>query len=315
MADSNPSNVYLRHAIAGGMCASWSRTILVPIDVVKTRLQISNGEFKGMNDAFVRIYNREGMRGLWTGLGATSIGYSIQGACKFGLFEVFKDISKHAFGEETSRKHSLAIYMAGSAAAETISSICLCPWEAIRIRTVAKPDFAPNFVVGFMKIAREEGLNGFYKGLGPILGKQLPYTITQLTVFSKCVDLIYGTILPRYNISKSDLSVASQLGISIGCGVIAGVTSSIASHPADTLLSKINAVHKQNIAHSTMKQETSNWKLVVSITKELGFKGLWLGVGPRCLMVGVLSAGMFFVYDSAKVALGLPTSSGLASKK
>jgi solute carrier family 25 phosphate transporter 3 len=82
-----------------------------------------------MNDAFVRIYNREGMRGLWTGLGATTIGYSIQGACKFGFFEVFKDISKHTFGEENSKKHSLAIYIAGSAAAETISSICLCPWE------------------------------------------------------------------------------------------------------------------------------------------------------------------------------------------
>ena len=29
--------------------------------------------------------------------------------------------------------------------------------------------------------------------------------------------------------------------------------------------------------------------------KELGFKGLWRGLGTRCAMVGTLSAGMFLV--------------------
>jgi hypothetical protein len=32
---------YSRYALAGGICASYSHTILVPIDVVKTRLQVS----------------------------------------------------------------------------------------------------------------------------------------------------------------------------------------------------------------------------------------------------------------------------------
>src|SRR5438045_790008 len=91
-------------------------------------------------------------------------------------------------------------------------------------------------------------LHRYYKGFGILLAKQLPYTVTQLTVFSKLNDIFYSH-LPKYTNkkSKSDLSTSQQLAVSLSCGVVAGVASAIASHPPDTILSRINMEAKKQI--------------------------------------------------------------------
>jgi len=246
-------------------------------------------------------------------LGPTTLGYILQGACKFGFFEYFKSTSVSILGKETAQKNSYAIYVSSSSLAETIGSIALSPFEALRIRTVARPDYATNMLQGFSRMYAEEGFNGFYKGLPMLLSKQLPYTVTQLTVFSKLNDTFYD-LLPKYTNKKSkyDLSTAQQLIVSLSCGIVAGVASAIASHPPDTILSRINMETKKQIhAGAGIKQKTSNWLATKAIISELGFKGLWKGLGTRCFMVGLLSAGMFLIYDSVKVVCGLPTSSGV----
>lgn len=305
---------YSRYALAGGICASYSHTILVPIDVVKTRLQVTSGEYSGMVDAIRKISKKEGWGALSLGLAPTTLGYVLQGACKFGFFEYFKHEAVERLGTETAQKHSNAVYIASSTSAETIASIVLCPFEALRIRNVARPDYASNMFKGFARMYAEEGLNGYYKGLGLLLAKQLPYTVTQLTVFSKLNDFVYDQIFRRSKKSKDEISTINQLSISLGCGILAGVASAIASHPADTLLSRINMEAKKQIHAGGIKQKTSNWQSVKLIVNQLGFMGLWKGLGTRCFMVGALSAGMFLIYDSVKVMCGLPTSSGVGKK-
>jgi solute carrier family 25 phosphate transporter 3 len=132
--------------------------------------------------------------------------------------------------------------------------------------------------------------------LVPILLKQVPYTVVQLVVFQHAVNIAYNSVIPRitnYH-SKEEMPTSTQLTVSVVAGTIAGVTSAIASHPADTVLSKVNSTKGQTIS---------------STIQSLGMRGLWHGVGPRCLMVGALSAGMFLIYDSVKVLCGLATSS------
>merc|ERR1712080_725044 len=40
--------------------------------------------------------------------------------------------------------------------------------------------------------------------------------------------------------------------------------------------------------------------------KDLGFAGLWAGLGPRIIMIGTLTALQWFIYDAVKVQLRLP---------
>lgn len=154
----------------------------------------------------------------------------------------------------------------------------------------------------------------FYRGLGPILLKQVPYTLTQLTAFSLLVDVAYHQVLPgTFQKQKEDLSSAQQLAVSIGCGATAGVISSIFSHPGDTILSRINMGRKQAMQTGGGGGDKAKAAIptVRSVLADIGFRGLWKSVGTRCVMTGVLSAGMFLIYDSSRLLLGLPTASGM----
>lgn len=61
--------------------------------------------------------------------------------------------------------------------------------------------------------------------------KQLPYTVVQLTAFTLLLDNAYAIIRNRFGKRKIDLDTHQQIGVSLSCGVLAGVMSSIASHP------------------------------------------------------------------------------------
>merc|ERR1711874_668595 len=83
---------------------------------------------------------------------------------------------------------------------------------------------------------KAEGLGGFYAGLGPILLKQVPYTMTKFSVQGRAADAIYSSM----GKTPDQVSKNTGVGVSLLSGVIAGVASAIISHPADTLLSKVN---------------------------------------------------------------------------
>lgn len=56
------------------------------------------------------------------------------------------------------------IYLGASGIAEFFADIALCPLEATRIRLVSTPGFATGLFSGFGRIAKEEGIKGFYSG-------------------------------------------------------------------------------------------------------------------------------------------------------
>lgn len=78
----------------------------------------------------------EGVRSLAKGWAPTCIGYSMQGICKFGFYEVFKILYGNMIGEENSYLYRTSLYLAASASAEFFADIALSPMEAIKVRPV-----------------------------------------------------------------------------------------------------------------------------------------------------------------------------------
>merc|ERR1711964_771944 len=110
-----------------------------------------------------------GAGALLTGFGPTCLGYFLQGGLKFGGYELFKKVIVENIGMKTAQENRMSVYLAASALAEFVADIALCPLEATRIRLVSQPTFASGLAGGFARIAREEGVMGFYAGFGPIL--------------------------------------------------------------------------------------------------------------------------------------------------
>lgn len=125
-----------------------------------------------MISGFRQVIANEGAGALLTGAGPTFAGYFLQGAFKFGGYELFKQQCIDKLGYETASNNRTSVYIASSALAEVFASIALCPLEATRIRLVSDRTFATGLVSGMGKIASQEGLGAFYAGFGPILFKQ-----------------------------------------------------------------------------------------------------------------------------------------------
>ncbi|OQE14100.1 hypothetical protein PENSTE_c039G09552 [Penicillium steckii] len=284
-------DLYARFAFAGAVCCSVTHGAATPLDVVKTRIQLDPATYnRGMIGGFRQVIQKEGAGALLTGFGPTAAGYFLQGAFKFGGYEFFKQQAINQLGYETAANNRTAVYLASSAAAEFMADIALCPLEATRIRLVSQPTFASGLLGGFSRIAKEEGIGAFYSGFGPILFKQVPYTMAKFVVFEKVSEAIYKSV------DKSTLSTGGQTAVNLGSGLIAGLAAAIISQPADTMLSKINKTQGLP-GEGTVSR-------LVKIGKELGIRGSYSGIGARLFMVGGITAGQFAIYGDIKRILG-----------
>nr|BAJ95235.1 predicted protein [Hordeum vulgare subsp. vulgare] len=285
-------DLYSRFAFAGAVCCSVTHGGLTPVDVVKTRIQLDPVTYNnGLIGGFRKVIQNEGAGALLTGVGPTFAGYFLQGAFKFGGYEFFKQQSINLLGYETASNNRTAVYLASAATAEFFADIALCPLEATRIRLVSKPTFASGLVGGFGKILKNEGVGAFYSGFGPILFKQVPYTMAKFVVYEKTAEAIYKTI-----IDKNTASDGTKTAVNLGSGLIAGFAAAIVSQPADTMLSKINKTKGLPGEGTTSR--------LIKIGKELGIRGSYAGLGARLFMVGTLTAGQFAIYGDIKRVLG-----------
>ena len=287
---------YIKGAVAGGVCCGVTHGALCPVDVVKTRIQLDPVKYnKGMVGGFKQEIAEEGIGGLATGLGPTAVGYFIQGWFKFGGVEFFKINQTKMYGDETAWNNKTGIYLLSAACAEFIADIFLCPLEATRIRLVSNPEFASGLLSAFPKILKHDGaLKGFYSGFGPILFKQVPYTMAKFAVQGKAQDILCAS--SGINLEKA--SGSTKMAMALTSGTIAGVAAAIISHPADTLLSLINKSETAGGTGSIVSR-------LMNLATEMGFKKLCLtGLGARCVMIGSLTAGQFAIFDTVMAATG-----------
>lgn len=115
-----------------------------------------------------------------------------------------------------------------------------------------------------------------YKGLYPLWGRQIPYTMMKFASFETIVEAIYGYLPGK----KSDYSKGAQTGVSFAGGYLAGILCAIVSHPADVMVSKLNAERQAGEGFN---------QAMGRIYNKIGFGGLWNGLAVRIVMIGTLT--------------------------
>eukprot|EP00931_Biecheleriopsis_adriatica_P034057 TRINITY_DN1970_c1_g1_i3.p1 TRINITY_DN1970_c1_g1~~TRINITY_DN1970_c1_g1_i3.p1 ORF type:complete len:338 (+),score=81.94 TRINITY_DN1970_c1_g1_i3:76-1014(+) len=286
---------YLNGALCGGICCSVTHGALCPVDVVKTRIQLDPVKYNsGLIGGMRQVVATEGMGALATGLGPTAAGYFVQGWFKFGGNEIFKIQFCKMLGDQKAWDMRTPVMLGASACAEFIADIFLCPLEAARIRQVSDPTFPKGTVTAMKTLVQNEGLAGWYSGFIPMLFKQIPYTMAKFAVQGTAEIAIYGALPTK----RENMSRPAKMGVSMTSGFIAGVAAAIISHPADSLLSKINKKGAGGDGGTLSR--------LANIAKETGFVKLCTtGLGPRCIMIGTLTAGQFLIFDTMMPIMGV----------
>ena len=103
--------------------------------------------------------------------------------------------------------------------------------------------------------------------------------------FETIVEAIYGYLPGK----KSDYSKTAQTGVSFAGGYLAGILCAIVSHPADVMVSKLNANRQPGEAFGAAMGR---------IYKDIGFSGLWNGLPVRIVMIGTLTGLQWMMYVS-----------------
>ncbi|XP_060824669.1 solute carrier family 25 member 3 isoform X1 [Bombus pascuorum] len=283
------SNKYFMLCGLGGILSCGiTHTMVTPLDLVKCRIQVDPAKYKSVFNGFRVTMAEDGTRGLAKGWAPTFFGYSIQGMFKFGLYEVFKVYYSALAGEEMAYEYRTTLYLISSASAEFFADIGLAPFEASKVKIQTTPGFANTLREAMPKIYGEEGLSGFYKGLVPLWLRQIPYTMMKFACFERTLELLYKYVVPK---PRQECTKGEQLVVTFAAGYIAGVFCAIVSHPADSVVSKLN-------------QEKG--ASAVDVLKKMGITGVWKGLGPRIVMIGTLTGAQWFIYDAVKVWLRMP---------
>ena len=135
---------------------------VTPLDLVKCRLQVDKEKYKSLGNGFKLTVAEQGVRGLFLGWAPTAIGYSMQGLCKFGFYEFFKNTYSNMIGEENTYLYKTSLYLAASASAEFFADIALSPMEAVKVKmqTSKLGTFPTTLRSAAPTLYRAEGLNG-----------------------------------------------------------------------------------------------------------------------------------------------------------
>jgi solute carrier family 25 (mitochondrial phosphate transporter), member 3 len=120
--------------------------------------------------------------------------------------------------------------------------------------------------------------------------------------FETIVAMIYD-YLPG---TKKDYSKGAQTAVAFSGGYLAGILCAIVSHPADVMVSKLNAERAPGESFGGAMSR---------IYAKIGFIGLWNGLPVRIVMIGTLTGLQWMIYDAFKIFMGLPTTGAGGEKK
>jgi len=279
-----------RYFVAGGVCAATSHGITTPIDVVKTRMQAQPEVYnKGIVDATSSILKTDGPSALLGGLGPTVVGYGIEGAMKFGVYEVMKPIMSDLLKQSTAMAYIIASVIAGA-----VASILLCPMESARIRIVTDSEYkGMGLLQSLPKLISEDGFLNLFAGIFAMLSKQVPYTMAKQVSFDVVAGLLYA-FLDQGGLKAVDL----KWFVSVTSAFIASLFACIFSQPGDMILTE------------TYKGQSGNGfiQVIKDIYKLGGISAFFTGTGARIIHVSSIITSQLVIYDIVKQLLGLPAT-------
>ena len=260
---------------------------------------------KGLVSATLQICRDpdEGPSALLQGLGPTVLGYGLEGAMKFGCYELAKPIFLAVLGEaHTVLAYALASFIAGS-----IAAVLLVPMESLRIKQVTQPAQYQDETVlsGIPRIIREDGFVILMSGVWAMLAKQVPYTFGKQVSF----DLIANRL---YELSDKLLSgmVVDPLFVSLLSAFFASIVACLCSQPGDMILTETYATRGGGA-------KPGNFVTVVQGIYQHddperrsggGVSEFFRGTKARIVHVGMIITSQLVVYDLVKQALGLPAT-------
>jgi solute carrier family 25, member 38 len=177
----------------------------MPVTVIKVRYESDLYAYKSLSSATTSIYKSEGLRGFFTGFGATAV----RDAPYAGLYVVFYESSKSylsrlfspsiptneqnpnhpeaASGSGPLTLHPATINATSGVLAAASATAITNPFDAVKTRLQLMPAKYSNMITATRLMIREDGLRGFFDGLGLRMGRKAVSSALAWTVYEELI--------------------------------------------------------------------------------------------------------------------------------
>ncbi|EPZ31694.1 Mitochondrial substrate/solute carrier domain-containing protein [Rozella allomycis CSF55] len=270
------------NAISGALGAIISNTLVYPLDVAKTRLQVQNKEsakstkYKGTIDALKQIYKEEGIQGLyWNGLGANWISTASSQFSYFYFYGLLRPAyeKRYAMHYGKDKMGTLWELLLGAHAAAlgqlfTIPVVNLLKAFIKSVIATRQQTTRPakDFHQTMIDVLNEDGITGLWKGLKPSLILVINPSITY-AIFEK----LKHWYMERFKKSPNALLI-------FWMGAISKTLATILTYPY--IMSKVRLQWKCEENNENLQYKGAI-DVMRKVYKSEGFRGLFKGLNAQ----------------------------------
>ena len=313
--------------IAGFTGGVASTTLLLPLDVIKVRLQVYEGhERLGALRALRGILRYEGLRGLYVGWTPAVVGSAVSWGGYFYFYEGMKNqlfAYKHEKASSASTNnendpstlkptlnaadHFLLACLAGGIMVGLTNPVWLVKTRIqLQLKKASKEhNIRPynGMADAFRTIIREEGITALYKGSGPAL-LLTSHGGVQFVVYEYLRKHFHYQRATRSNTTSS--SVWERLELSTGyltIGAIAKIAASTTTYPLQVVKSRMQQradaleLMADGRLRAVRREYTGLFGTVQRMWQAEGISGFFKGCIPNALRVAPGAAITFVVYE------------------
>lgn len=215
----------------------------------------------------------------------------------------YDDARKASKRQSTDDGLPILKFIAGAVAGSAAVFACY-PLDLVRTRLTTELEGQEHYrgiTDAFRKIYQQEGLRGFYSGIGPTLCVAVPNFAISYSV--------YGTLKEHavedelfYNLRRIDAdSGEPRLGLvlTVMCGAASGIVATAVTFPMDTIRRRMQI---QNL-HLPPEKRLSSWRQFSRLVNQEGLSSLYRGLTPEMMKVVPMVGTMFVVYEFSKELL------------
>ena len=288
----------------GGFASCVAETITMPIDVVKTRLQMdgSGGSVKlynGTADCASKLVKAEGPGALFMGLPPALVRQSTYGSLRYGLYGPIKN----SMGIEPGKPVPLWKKIVAGGAAGAVASAVANPTDLMKVRLQTDgmtkgPDgnFLPKkysgMVDAFMSNIKEDGVLGLWTGVGPTVGRATALAAAELATY----DEVKETFKARTSMKDGELR------LTLCTAFISGYVSTVASSPFDVVKSRVMGQPK--LPDGSPAMYSGMVDCFIKSSQSEGFMSLYNGFWPNFGRVVPRVTIVFLVMEQLKKNFG-----------
>ncbi|CAO3661938.1 hypothetical protein G6F70_002049 [Rhizopus microsporus] len=267
--------------LAGAIAGVSEILIMYPLDVVKTRAQLSTGTSTGIIGTMTSMIKTEGPGSLYRGILPPIMVEAPKRATKFAANEQYTTIYKKLFGFEKITQ-TLSI-MTGISAGVT-EAVIIVPFELVKVRMQDKANLGKynGTADTIRKIVAAEGTLALFNGLEATMWRHAVWNGAYFGLIFKVKDLMPKPKDPN-----------QQRLTNFAAGTVGGIVATAFNTPFDVVKTRIQSYNGVGV-------RKYNWTVpsVALVAREEGFASLYRGFLPKVLRLGPGGGILLVVFET-----------------